>query len=121
MVQRQQRAVAVRPQRDLYPGFPFRRRTPPPAQRQSLVRHHLAIDAGDFVMLAILHLEADPVAAADPRIDVGPYRAGDDLRGPEPSGYFFRVGPRRVDFRRRGIETTFEREARSGDETGDGA
>ena len=71
-------------------------------------------------MLAVLHPEADPVASADPRIDVGPHRTGDNLRGPEPSGYFFRIGPRRVDFRRRGIETTFEGEARSGDETGVG-
>src|ERR1700675_4180158 len=90
MVQRQQRAIAVGLQRDRHLRFTLRCRMPRPAERQYPVPPHLAIDAGDFVMPAVLHLEAAPVAAADPRIDIGPHRAGDDLRGPEPSGYFFR-------------------------------
>ena len=55
---------------------------------------------------------------ADPRVDAGLLRAGLDPRGPEPAGYFLRVGPRRVDFRGLRVETALEGEARSGDEAG---
>ena len=91
---------------------------PSPAEHQFFVRHDLAIGPNSFMVPAVIGIEADAESSADPRVDISLHRASFDLRRPEPPGYFFRVGPRGVDFRRRGNETTFEGEARSGDETG---
>src|SRR5258706_7149700 len=118
VVQSEQRAAAVRLQRDRYQRFAFRGRMPGPAEHQPLVRHHLAIDAADFAILTVFLAEAEAVASADPRVDAGLLRACFDRRRHEPARYFLRIGPRRVDFFRRGIETTFEGEARSVDEAG---
>src|SRR5882757_7170159 len=102
MVQRQQRADAIRLQRDREQRFALRRRMPGPAEHQPLVRYDLAIDAADLEMLAIGGVEADAVSPANAEISLCLQRAFLQLRGhPEPSGYFFRVGPRGVDFRGR--------------------
>src|SRR6202161_1323683 len=118
VMQRQQRAVAVRLQRHRDLRFALRRRVPGPAEHQQPVRHHLAIDAADFAMFAIFHFETDAITAADARVDDGLLGAGLDLRRPEPAGYFLRAGPRRVDFLRGCVETALEGEARQPDETG---
>ena len=118
MVQRQQRAPAVGLQRHRHQRFAFRGRMPGPAEHQFFVRHHLVIDPADFMILSVAVGEADTKSPADPRIDNGVHRAGLDLRRPEPARYFFRVGPRRVDFLRRRMETAFEGEARARDEAG---
>src|SRR6476660_9389723 len=112
VMEREQRAAAVRLQRDRHQRFAFRGRMPGPAEHQPLVRHHLAIDAADFAILSVFLAEAEAVAPADPRVDAGMLRAWLDRRRREPARYFLRVGPRRVDFLRRGIETTFEGEVR---------
>src|ERR1035438_2611743 len=91
---------------------------PGPGEHQPRVRHHLAIDAADFAMFAVVHVETDAVASADAQVDVGPHRAGDDLRRPEPLHQLLRVGPRRVDFFRRRIETAPEGEAWPRDDAG---
>src|ERR1700731_2166343 len=98
VMQRQQRAVPVGLQRHRHYRFVFRRRAPGPAEHQKPVRHQLPINAADFAMLAMFDVEADAVSAAAPRINGSPLGAGLDLGRPEPAGYFFRVGPRRVDF-----------------------
>src|SRR5207245_3496492 len=103
--------------RDRHQRFAFRRRTPGPAEHEFPVRHHLAIGAADF-MLSVFVGEADAVASAGPRVDAGLPGAGLDRRRPEPPRYLLRVRPRGVDFFGRGIETTFEGEARSVDEAG---
>ena len=88
MVQRQQRAAAVRLQRHRDLRFPFRRRVPCPAERDPGVRRHFAIDAADLKILAIAAFEADAVAAADAQIDVRLHRTGLDLRGPNQCAIF---------------------------------
>src|ERR1700738_5176531 len=115
--QREQRAVTVRLQRDRDQRFAFRGRMPGPAEHQFLVRNHLAVDTANFVVL-VIGGEADAVTAAGPRVDLRLKRARLGVRASEPADYFFRVGPRGVDFRRRRIETTFEGEAMSSDDTG---
>src|SRR5258706_3407335 len=74
MVEREQRALAVRLQRDRHQRFAFRRRMPGPAEHQPLVRHHLAIDSADLVIL-VVGRKADAEASADPRVDVRLLRA----------------------------------------------
>ena len=74
--------------------------------KELFVSHGVPAPAGTVVTTV-----DDAVAAADAQIDVRLHRAGLDLRGPEPARYFFRVGPRGVDFFGRRIETTFEGEA----------
>src|SRR5262245_15820465 len=62
------------------------------------------------MLLAILGAELDHIAAAGTHVGLGaPDRTG---VGPEPLGYLRGVRPGGIDFFRRGIETTFEREAR---------
>ena len=117
VVQREQRALAIRLQRDRYLGFPFRRRMPGPVEHQKLVRHHLAINPADFVIF-VVRGETDAKTSADPRVDLGLERVRLGVRASEPADYFLRVGLRGVDFRRRAIETAFEVEARSGDKAG---
>src|ERR1700676_1085679 len=111
---REQRAVTVGLQRDGHLRFAFRRRMPAQAEHQPLVRHHFAINPADFVVF-VIGRKADAKTPPDPRLDVRAERAGLGVGATEPSDYFLRVGPCRVDFRRRGIETTFETEARPGD------
>src|SRR6476660_8030503 len=118
VVEREQRAVAVGLQGDRHQRFTFRRRMPGPAEHQPLVRHHLAIDAADIVILTVFLAEADAVTPADPGVDVRLLRAWLDRRWREPARHSLRVGPRGVDFLGRRIETTFEGEARSIDEAG---
>src|SRR6266446_6465779 len=118
VVEREQRAVAVRLQRDRHQRFALRCRMPGPAEHQPLVRHYLAVDPADLMMLSVFVGEGDAVAAANPCVDARVPGAGLDRRRPEPAGYLLRVRPRGVDFFGRGIETTFEGEARSVDEAG---
>src|SRR5882757_1592581 len=68
MMQRQQRAGAVRLQRNRQQRLALRRRMPGPAHHQQLVRDNIAIDAADLEMLAVDAGEADPIAAANARI-----------------------------------------------------
>ena len=86
----------------------------------TFIRHHLAIDAADLEVLAVVPVEAEPIAAAYPCIDTGALGARLYPRGSKPSHYFFRVRPRRVDFFRWRVETTFEGEAWPGREAGAG-
>ena len=90
MVQRHQRAAAVRLQRHRDLRFPFRRRVPRPAERDPGVRSHFAIDAADLKILAIAAFEADAVAAADAQIDFRLDRTGLD-REARTSALFFPV------------------------------
>src|SRR5258708_1924399 len=110
-MQREQRAVAIRLQRDRELRLALRRRMPRPAEHQPLVRHDFAIDAADLEMLAVGGLEADLVAPADAQVGLRLQRAFFHPCRAEPSDYFFRVGPRGVDFRGRRIDTTFDVEA----------
>src|SRR5882757_5030501 len=118
MEQRQQRAGAIRLQRDREQRLALRRRMPGPAEHQPFVRHDLAIDAADLEILAVGACEADAVAAADTQVGLGLHRAFLDAGRSEPRDYFFRVGPRGVDFGGRRIDTTFDREAWLGCEIG---
>ena len=61
----EQGAAAVGPDRHRHLGDALRRRMPGPAEHQPLVRHHLAIDAADLVIFTVGPGELDPVAAAD--------------------------------------------------------
>lgn len=88
---------------------------PRPAKHQPPVWLNLAVDAADFVVLAVIGIEADAVAPADPCIDAGPLGAGLDPRGSKPPDYFLRLGPGRKAFLRPRLETPREGEARSGD------
>src|ERR1700680_1165814 len=106
----QQRAAAIRFQRHCYLRFTFRRRVPRPAEHQTLVRHHLALGPADFVIFGIGG-EADAKMPADLWVDFGLKRVTFGVRTTEPLDYFLRVGPRGVDFRRRGIKAALEGEA----------
>src|SRR6185295_8474398 len=57
--QRQQRAVAVRPDDNGHQRFTFRHGSPGPGELKFLVRNHLAIDAADVVLFAVFGLEDD--------------------------------------------------------------
>src|ERR1700744_3610862 len=86
---------------------------PRPTEYQTLVRHQLAIDAADLMLLTGVGSKAQAIAAADFRIDLRFDRARHDIRRSKPARYFFRIGPRRPDFFGRGLEPAREREARS--------
>src|SRR5438067_2893227 len=111
VVERKQRALTLPLQQHRNQRLALRRRMPGPTEHQPLIRHHLAIDAADFEVLAVLPVEAEAIAAADPCIDAGPLGPRLYARGSKPPHYFFRVRPRRVDFFRWRVETTFEGEA----------
>src|SRR5260370_6981058 len=84
MVEREQRAVAVRFQRDRDLRFALRRRMPRPTEYQPLIRHHFAIDAAGFVIL-VVGREADAEASADPRVDVRLHHANPRVLGSQPT------------------------------------
>src|SRR5262249_62323879 len=88
---------------------------PGPGEDELLVRNHLAIDATHVGGVAG-HVHDDAVAAADPQVGLRVH-LGDALRS-EPGRYFRRVGPGRVDFGGRRIETTFKGEAGLGGDVG---
>src|SRR5258708_12726589 len=93
MVEREQRALAVRLQRDRHQGFTFRRRMPGPAEHQPPVRYHLAIDAADFVIL-VVGGEADAKTSADSPVDVRLLRASLAPRRRDPRRFLFLVDSR---------------------------
>jgi len=49
-----------------------------------LVRRHLAVDAADLVLVAVLGAEANAEAAADLDVKLGANRSGDGVGRPEP-------------------------------------
>src|SRR5262249_2364032 len=69
VLEHHQAACAIGPDRPRHQRLALGRRVPGPAEHQLLVRHHLAIDAADFGMLAGFHVEADPVTATDADIE----------------------------------------------------
>ena len=107
----EQRSATIAFEGDRHQRFPLRRRVPRPAEHQPLVRYHLAIDAGDLEIFAALVIEAEPETAAGPGIDLGPHRLRPDIGRAKPVDYFFRVGPRDVDFFRARIEPALDGEA----------
>src|SRR5258708_1216769 len=94
---------------------------PGPTEDQPLPRRHFAIETADLVILSIVGREAGAEAAADPHVKLGAHRAPQRPRRPEPARYFFRVGPRGVDFFRRRVETASEGEAGPGGKVKGGA
>src|SRR6185369_5007676 len=118
VVERKQRALPLGFEQHRNQRLALGRRMPGPAKHQPLIRHHLAIDAVDLEVLAVIPVEAEAIAATNPRIDAGALAAGLYPRGSKPTHYFFRIGPRRVDFFRRRVEMAFEGEAWSGAEAG---
>src|SRR4029079_4846523 len=82
--------------------------TPCPAEGQLLVRHHLAIDAADVVLFAVLGAEADAILAADADIEFSVLdRPG---IGTEPSHDFLGVRPGGVNRFWRGFDPPLEGE-----------
>jgi len=71
MMKRKERAVAIGLQNDRHLRFALGRRMPGPAENETLVGHHLAVDTADFVIFAIGR-EAEAKAPADPRINLRP-------------------------------------------------
>src|ERR1700687_2179636 len=94
----------------------LRRGAPGPSEHELLVRHHLAIDAADVMLLAVDAAHDDAEAAADARVRLG--AQGLDLFRPEPLGYFFGLRPRGVDFSGGCGETTLKGEAGLGGDGG---
>src|SRR5262245_60542849 len=107
--EREHRAVAVDLQGDRHPRLPLGRALPRPSEHELLVRHHLAVDAADIMLLAVRRAHVKVVVPAHARFGLGAGRY--DLLRPNPARYFFGVGPRGIDFFGRRIETTFEGEA----------
>src|SRR5665648_122280 len=114
--QSEERAVAIGLDENGHQGLALGHGAPRPGEHQLLVGDHLAIRAADVMLLAVLGVEGNGVAAAGPHIGLGmPHGPG---IGAEPSHDFFGVGPGGVDRFGRGIETTFEGEAWLGFEGG---
>src|SRR5262245_26293494 len=82
--------------------------TPRPGEHEFLVGHDLAVDAADVMLLAVLGMELYGIAPTNAHI------SRSLLHRPrvraEPLHYFFGLGPGRIDFFRRRVETTFESE-----------
>src|SRR5579871_813491 len=118
MLQREQRALAIRLQRDRHLRFTLGRRMPGPAEDEAPVRHHLAVDAADLIIFACRG-EAEAEASADPHIRLGLQRVRARVRPAEPAHYFLRVGPGGKDLFGRRVDATLKYEARSRDGFGD--
>src|SRR3954464_8835801 len=69
--ERQRGAVAVGPQRHGDKRFAFRGRALGPGEDEPLVRHALAVDAADVMLLAVFGVEDDAEAPADAQIGLG--------------------------------------------------
>src|SRR5580692_6114825 len=108
--ERQQCAVAVRLEQYRHQRFTFGHRFPGPGEDQLLVRHDLAIDTADIVLLAARRAHHPAITAAGARIAFGVRRL--DLAAAHPKLHFFRVGPRREGLGRRRVEAAFDGEAR---------
>src|SRR5262249_14480304 len=108
--EREQRAVAVRLDFDGHQRFPLWRRFPRPGEDEFVVGHEFAIDAADVVLLAVWTLHLPAIAPADTRVALDLEHF--DFAGTHPAFYFFRIGPGREDFGRRGFEPALERETR---------
>src|SRR5581483_5766858 len=105
-----QRAVALSLESDCHQRFTFRRCFPCPREYELLVLDDFAIDAADIVLLTItrlLHHDAESAANSYIRFSVN----GPNFTRTHPMLQFFRVGPRRKDFRRRCVEPAPDGEA----------
>src|ERR1700739_300403 len=114
MMQREQRAVAVRLQGDRHLRFALGRRMPGPAEDEAAGGPHLAINGAGPVIFAVGG-KAEAKAPADAHVDLCLQSLGPRIGPTEPADYFFRIGPGRVDRFGRRIDATLEGEAWSRD------
>src|SRR5262249_40070905 len=109
MDQREDGAVAVALERDGDERLPLGLRAPLPGEHELLIGHDLAVDAAHVVLLSVRGAHEHTKTAAHAR--VGLRRQCHRVGGRVPPHHFFRVGPRLVDFRGRGVEPALESEA----------